>query len=164
MQEIWKDIEGFEGLYQISNLGRVKSVERYRKSRGGCLCPVHEIIKAFKEYKGYYSVGLCKDHKVYWKSVHRLVAIAFIPNPNNYPVINHKDENTHNNRVENLEWCTLSYNTRYSMYKVSHKVEYNGIVYPSIRECSRQTSIGTHTIRKHIKAETPYNGFYFNRV
>ena len=107
MEEIWKDIKGYEGLYQISNLGNIKSTH----SRFGMRKqPKNARIGINKGYKRY---GLSKDGKEIKFYVHRLVAEAFIPNPNGYPCINHKDENKFNNNVENLEWCTYSYNNNY---------------------------------------------------
>lgn len=106
MEEIWKDIKGFEGRYMISNLGRVKSM-KYRH---------HNKVEILKEdFKfGYKRVCLfTKDGKRKRIRVHRLVAQAFIPNPNNYSIINHKDENKENNRADNLEWCTQKYNINY---------------------------------------------------
>lgn len=100
--EIWKDIEGYEGLYQISNKGRVKSF--HGKGR---------IMKLGTHPLGYKLATLTKDGEQNTKQVHRLVAQAFIPNPENLPVINHKDENPSNNNVKNLEWCTQKYNLNY---------------------------------------------------
>ena len=99
MKEIWKDIEGYEGRYKVSNKGRVYDNK----------------LDKFIGYEslGYMCVALCKDKKQKKCRVHRLVAQAFIPNPDNLPVINHKDENKTNNCVENLEWCTVKYNTNY---------------------------------------------------
>ena len=102
IEEKWKDIKGYEGLYQVSNLGNIKSFG-YGKAI---------LLKQFKDGK-YLSVNLCKDKKHKKYKVHRLVAEAFIPNPNNLPIINHKDENKYNNNVENLEWCSVAYNNRY---------------------------------------------------
>lgn len=96
--EIWKDIEGYEGLYQVSNIGRVKRVRSGR-------IRTQKIVK-----NGYCQVNLSKNNQVNFYLVHRLVANAFIPNPNKLPQVNHKDENKTNNYVENLEWCTQSYN------------------------------------------------------
>lgn len=103
MNETWKDITGYEGLYQVSDLGRVRSL-KFGKVR---------ILNPGRIKSGYLMVGLCRDGKVRNVRVHRLVAEAFIPNPSNCPVINHKDENPGNNVVDNLEWCTAKYNTNY---------------------------------------------------
>ena len=100
--EVWKDVVGYEGLYEVSNLGRVKSKTRK-----------NTILLKPSETKGYLFVFLCKDKKVKRKSIHRLVANAFIENPYNYPIINHVNENKADNRVENLEWCSAKYNINY---------------------------------------------------
>lgn len=114
MSEIWKDVPGYEGLYQVSNLGRVKRLPLgkqwpYRRT--------HNNIRKQHIKNGYYQVNLSKENEVKWICVHRLVALAFIPNPNNLPCINHRDENKLNNNIENLEWCTYSYNARYGTAK-----------------------------------------------
>ena len=104
MQELFKDIKGYEGLYQISNLGDVKTIYKYRPSRN-----LKPVIR-----KGYYTVTLCKDGNIKIHSVHRLLAEAFIDNPDNLPVINHKDGNRLNNSINNLEWCTQKENIRHA--------------------------------------------------
>ena len=116
MEEIWKDIEGYEGIYQVSNLGRVRSIDRVCIMKNGLKrLQKGRIMAFFIGHDGYYIVKLCsKSSKVGYR-VHRLVAMAFIANPNNYPYINHKDENKQNNSVDNLEWCTPKYNTNYGM-------------------------------------------------
>ena len=124
MEEIWKDIEGYEGLYQVSNMGRVKSVERMKWS-GKCYYKAPErILKPRKNGGGYLVVMLSKNGKVKTCRVHRLVATAFIPNPNNLPQINHIDENKGNNHMENLEWCDSKYNNNYGTHnkRVSEKL------------------------------------------
>lgn len=103
MKEVFKDIKDYEGIYQISNFGRIKSLHNYRKNN---------ILKP-KIKKGYYQIGLRKNNKRKWYSVHRLVAQTFLPNENNLPQVNHKDENKLNNNVNNLEWCSASYNNCY---------------------------------------------------
>lgn len=108
--EEWRDIKGYEGLYQVSNYGRVKSLDYNHTGEERILKPVR---LAMKSGNAYYQVHLCKDGKTNSKRVHRLVAQAFIPNPNGLPDINHKDENGLNNRVDNLEWCTHKYNCNY---------------------------------------------------
>lgn len=102
MEEIWKDIEGYEGLYQVSNLGRVKSFLK-NKYVGA--------IRAFATDKdGYFTIVLHKPGQKYNKKVHRLVATAFIPNPLNKPCIDHINTNRKDNRVDNLRWCTVKEN------------------------------------------------------
>lgn len=109
--EIWKDIEGFEGFYQISNYGRVKSL--IRKTRNGS-CKNEKIIKARIDKKGYNHYALRKYGKVYERKAHRLVAKAYILNPENKPQVNHLDANRLNNYYKNLEWCTNSENQIHS--------------------------------------------------
>lgn len=117
-KEIWKDIDGYNGLYQVSNLGNVKSVERFRKSKNNSIAPVQErLLKCKTDKDGYLEYTLSKDGKMKSYKAHRLVAMAFIPNPNKSPVINHKNKLKNDNRVENLEWCTVQYNTEYSCAK-----------------------------------------------
>jgi len=119
MQEIWEDIKGYEGFYQVSNLGRVKSRERLKRHpRGNGYLPVHErILRQSKNTWGYSQVTLYKDGKPKTNlPVHRLVAQAFIPNPDCLPEVNHKDENKSNNAVSNLEWCTAKYNENYGTH------------------------------------------------
>ena len=101
MEEIWKDIEGYEGLYQVSSEGRVLNVKR------------NKTLKPMENKDGYYYVNLSINGKYKSKQVHRLVALAFIPNPNNLPCVNHKSEAKTENTVENLEWCTVQYNNTY---------------------------------------------------
>ncbi len=114
MQEKWKDIKGFEGLYQVSNLGRVKSLERYKENHGK-LQKVEEKIKTINiKNSGYQFVQLYKNNKYKNLMVHRLVAQAFIPNVNNKPQINHIDGNKLNNNVTNLEWITKSENEKHA--------------------------------------------------
>jgi len=116
--EVWKDIEGYEGLYQVSSLGNVRSLNYQKRGYAKNLTPK-------VNNRGYEWVELRKNGKKKQFVIHRLVGEAFLENPNNYPIINHKDENKTNNKVDNLEWCTLSYNVKYSMerhperYKVS---------------------------------------------
>lgn len=109
MCEIWKDIEGYNGKYQVSNLGNVRSTRFYGHHR-------IKVLKPINNGKGYYFVTLVGDNNTKaMKSIHRLVAGAFLPNDDNLEMVNHKDENPANNHVDNLEWCTRSYNQVYSM-------------------------------------------------
>lgn len=117
MEEIWKDIAGYEGLYQVSNLGRVRSLDRtIQYFRQGVLNIAHRKGKLMKQNytsDGYFMIYLRKDNIDKYYAVHRLVAQAFIPNPDNLPYVNHKDEVKDNNCVDNLEWCTHTYNCNY---------------------------------------------------
>ena len=114
MEEIWKDIKGYEGLYQVSNLGRVKSLKRIVFTKYGKRLTIYEKILKAKVHKfGYLEVNLNSNGIAKTLKVHRIVAEAFLPNLNNYPEINHKDENKQNNHIINLEWCTSSYNANY---------------------------------------------------
>lgn len=112
--ENWKDISGYEGYYQISNLGRIRSLDRYANVGGGGRRLVKgKIIKPVKCTNGYYEASLSYKGVRKVLLLHRVVAEAFIPNPNNLPEVNHKDENPANNEASNLEWCTSKYNANY---------------------------------------------------
>src|SRR6266498_3180209 len=117
MEEIWKDIQGYEGYYQISSLGRVKSLSRSLKIKYGYRITKEKImINKFGTF-GYSHITLCMFNSSKIFLVHRLVAKAFIPNPNNYPQVNHIDGNKQNNLIENLEWATKSMNAKHA-YKI----------------------------------------------
>lgn len=103
VMEEFKDIEGYEGIYQISNLGNVKSL-KFGKEK---------ILKPVKNIKGYLYVNLRKNGKMKSMRVHRIVAQEFIENPLNLPEVNHIDENKENNKIDNLEWCDRKYNVNY---------------------------------------------------
>lgn len=119
MQEIWKDIEGYEGIYQISTFGRRKAFAKLVKMPyGGSRLSLEVITKGTIDHRGYYCISMCKDGKKTQALVHRLVAKAFIPNPDNKYDINHKNCNPLDNNVENLEWCTPQENTKHA-YKMS---------------------------------------------
>lgn len=108
--ETWKPVVGYEGLYEVSDLGNVRSLNWHNEkyARNLWLKPHN---------KGYFQVELVRNKEKKMHMVHRLVAIAFIPNPLNLPQVNHKDENKKNNAVENLEWCDNRYNVKYSMIR-----------------------------------------------
>ena len=137
MKEIWKDIKEYEGLYQISNLGNVRSIKN----------KIH-LLKTIDDGKGYEKVRLCKKGIIKSFRVHRLVAQAFIDNPNNYSEINHKDNNRSNNSVNNLEWCDREYNIQYSVKQ--NRMNCKSVVaiknskvfvYNSIKEASEKTGV-----------------------
>jgi hypothetical protein len=127
-----KTLNGYEGLYQISNLGRVKSLGNLQNRK-------EKLLKT-NIRNGYYTTYLYKNNKKKSFLCHRLVAEAFIPNPKNLPQVNHKDENKLNNCVNNLEWCTNGYNINYSCAKSVICVE-TGAIYHSLTEVSKKHNI-----------------------
>lgn len=152
MEEKWKQIKGFEG-YMISSLGNV-------------LNPYKRILKPIPNYKGYFRVYLSNDaikHKQFF--IHRLVAMAFIPNPDNLPQINHKDKNPKNNSVENLEWCDNTYNQRYSNAMKINQYGINGDFikkWDAIADVKRAIGIPTTNVSKCCKGNIKtINGFIF---
>lgn len=130
MIEIWRNIEGYEGLYQVSNLGRVKSL-KFKDER---------ILKCGNNGRGYLFVGLSKHNKVKHHYIHRLVAKAFIPNPDNLPEVNHRDEDKTNNNINNLEWCNHIYNMNYGTHNK--------------RMCESLINNGLLKGKKHPRAKT----------
>ena len=116
--EIWEKVKDYEGLYEVSSEGRIRSV--YRKVwNPGCNCyrtQYSKILKLWTDNKGYKRVSLSKYGKTRGILVHRLVAFAFIPNPDCLPHINHKNEIPSDNRIENLEWCDIKYNNGYGSH------------------------------------------------
>lgn len=153
MTEIWKDIKGYEGKYQVSNLGRIKSLQMIN-NKFGIVVHRERILKPTLR-TNYLGITLSKDNTHKNFIVHRLVAEAFIPNPKGLPCVNHKDENKLNNNAENLEWCTSKYNSNYghSKEKMIKSLINNtrtskpvrcietGIIYPSAAEAERQTGV-----------------------
>ena len=167
--EIWKDIEGYEGLYKVSNFGNVLSL-RHKKPK---------LLKPYNNGKGYLLVDLRNNNKPRKTiSVHRIVAQAFLPNPNNYPVINHKDENPLNNNVNNLEFCTIYYNTHYGTAidrmskKLINRKDLSKPVlqfdknknllneYPSMNDAARNTGITVANISSVCKGKRKTAGGY----
>lgn len=116
-EEIWKDVIGYEGLYQVSNLGRVKSLPKFHCTSKNYSSlgyySKEKILKPIIGVQGYLYVNLYKEKRHNFKRIHQLVAQAFISNHENLPFVNHKDENVANNNVDNLEWCTNKYNLNY---------------------------------------------------
>ena len=160
MKEIWKDIKDYEGLYQVSNLGRVKSSYTNRGLTG------------YKDTCGYLLVGLYKNNIRSSKKIHRLVAQAFIPNPDNKSQVNHIDEDKTNNNVSNLEWVTakenLNHGTRTERMsktqsipiiatniKTGESKEFYGL-----RECSRQVGLHPQNISAVLKGRLKQTGGY----
>lgn len=178
MEEIWKDIEGYEGLYQVSNLGMVRSLGRdlMRKSRYGTMAPYHiagRVLKPLHSQGDYCYVHLFdKDGTSTNHKVHRLVAKAFVPNPDNLNEVNHVDEDKDNNRADNLEWCkhvdNCNHGTRNERSAVKRSIQVEQMTldghhvafYQSACEASRQTGIARKGIndccRRHIKTAGGY--------
>ena len=139
--EEFRDVPGYEGLYEVSNKGRVRNVE------------TGKLLKPQKDDIGYLHVDLCKNRIHKTTRIHRLVAKAFIPNPQNLPQINHKDEDKTNNVVSNLEWCTAQYNSNYGnrIERVAEKLSKPVLQYdllgnfirewPSLRKVEEETGI-----------------------
>lgn len=169
MKEIWKDIPNFEGLYQISNLGRVKSFRQSTKFHKAN----EYILKPSLANNGYYQVTLYKDTGKKKFLVHRLVAEAFIPNPENHPQINHMDEDPYNNRADNLEWCTAEYNNAYGTARIrivetkSRPIEQLTLdgktiaVYRSTRIAAELLGINRGTLKDCIRKGSPCSGYYW---
>ena len=159
-KEIWKDIPDFEGLYQVSNFGRIKSLERKEfMARNNCYKVRKErVLKANITTKGYERVRLYKNGKGKNIFVHRLVAIVFIKNPNNHPIINHIDEDPLKNHVSNLEWCNHSYNATYKGAK-ERQIK-------NIRKEVKSTNVETgetKLYRSAADAERESNGYFKRR-
>lgn len=142
MKEVWKDIPMYEGIYEVSTFGRVRS-----KVTGS-------ITIGYPNHKGYLRAYIYLNGMMKKEFVHRLVAITFLPNPNNYPQVNHKDEDKTNNRVDNLEWCTCEYNNNYgtrSNHGVS--VEVDGITFPSITKCAKYLGVPCGTLNGYLRGD-----------
>lgn len=116
LYEVWKDVTGFEGLYMVSSFGRIKGCSKLIKHyKGGFSRRKERILKTSEDRYGYLKVVLQRDKKRLHTTVHRVVAKAFLKNPNNLPQVNHEDGNKKNNRVDNLTWCNTSYNIRHAI-------------------------------------------------
>ena len=158
-----KPVPGYEGYYEVDNLGRVFSVDRIiRVNDNGRIYdkPVHgAILKQTNHSRGYKTVALTKYGKTKQEYVHRIVASAFIPNPDNLPAVNHKDEDKTNNFVDNLEWCTVSYNNTYGektkkqaekIRGIPHKEDHKEKISNSLKEYYK-THVSASTGRKSEK-------------
>lgn len=160
MKEVWKDIEGYEGLYQVSNLGRVHSLYK------------NLILKGSEDSWGYLQVKLYKNGIKSNKKMHRLVAQAFIPNPENKPEVNHIDEDKTNNKLSNLEWSTAKENSNHGT-RTERMAKTRSIPilatnlktgeskeYYSTKECARQLGLDKSNIAKVLKGRYKQTGGY----
>lgn len=137
MKEEWKPIPDYEGYYEVSNMGGIRSVDRVvTYSNGTKRLHRGRILKHEINYKGYHRVRLSKGSKTKHLSVHQVVAQAFIPNPHGYTQVNHIDEDKDNNRVDNLEWCTVAYNNKYG-----------NRINNSVNTYKSNTDLGRHVLR-----------------
>lgn len=157
MEELWKEVKGFIGLYQVSNTGNIKSMRR------------NKLMKQSMR-KGYKRIGLHGENfKIMTYSVHRLVAMEFVQNPNNNPVINHKDGNKLNNNANNLEWVTQKENITHSyenelrkLKEISQYDKSGKLVkkYKNITKASKETNIDESSIAKVCRGERKTAGKY----
>lgn len=164
--EIWKDVKGYEGKYQVSNLGRIKSLNYHREN-------IEKIMTPRTDKDGYIIISLCLRGVNKTKKVHRIVAEAFISNPNNLPQVNHIDEDKTNNNANNLEWCTSKYNTEYSQAKqvIGIKLDGTSIVkFKSIVEASKFVGVSKQCIseccnkRRWVKSAGGYKWYFYKEV
>lgn len=149
-QEIWKDVEGYEGLYQISNLGRIKNYEKIRsigKTKNKKIYP-EGIMKQSKSNKSYFYIIFSKNGIDRTFTVHRLVAKHFIENTSNLPCVNHIDSNKANNNASNLEWVTYSYNSKHAFLNGNQPGAYNSLNNP---KCIRVKNLNNNEIYNSIK-------------
>lgn len=173
MEEIWKDIEGYEGLYQVSNLGRVRSLDMVLpcNSKGVMSTRVrHGVIRRQHiGHTGYHYVLLLHGKRRKNFRVHRLVAAAFVPNPLNLPEVNHKDEDKNNNRADNLEWCTSKYNHNYGstieraadkIRRPVYQMSMRGVIiqeFASVTDAANATGIARNQISRCCLGRKSFN-------
>lgn len=155
----WKSVAGFEGLYEVNDNGEVRSVPRFRSGKGGAPTPVKgRTLKQSKDRYGYLKVCLRDGSKAHNVLVHRIVAEAFIPNPENKPSVNHIDENKTNNSVSNLEWATVKENNNHGSRpeKLGRRVRRlpDMVEYPTIRAAAREMGVHPTSIRQAIVGRT----------
>lgn len=185
MKEVWKDIPGYEGMYQASNTGKIKSLTRIvNSSYGSKMRITGKIKKLYQHPNGYVYVGLSKNGETRSCRVHRLIAMAFIENKSNLSDVNHKNGKKNDNRLSNLEWCSPSQNSIHAyemklrkspnywegkfgaLHNLSKAVEMRskeGVIiktFASIREAERNTGIANQNITKCLKGKRRSAGGY----
>jgi len=163
--EEWRDVVGWEGYYIVSSYGRVASLGRYVKyySYTKWLDPCLKQQRMWKN--GYFSVTLKKNGKKICASVHRLVAIAFIPNPNNYPCIDHINDNQIDNRASNLQWCTHKMNNSKEHHRITESLSKKGKRLPSIQKPIVQLSTSGKLVRVYPSmTDADLNGFHHSAI
>ena len=173
--EVWKSIEGYTGLYEISNRGRVCALQKCKRGKHGSVHTTKtKVLKGYVNKMGYQKVILTKDGERKDFLIHRLVAMAFIPNPFNFPYINHKDENKINNVANNLEWCDTNYNLNYgtrnqrisnSKYRPVVLIDKDGreMIFTSTKEASGYLNTTNDTIYNAIYRQSKLKGFIIKR-
>lgn len=174
-KEIWKDVQDYDGRYRVSNLGRVKSIRTFKNVRNNTIHVQSKVLKPQANNSGYLFVMLHKSGKYKHCYLHRLVAEAFILNPNRFPTVNHIDGNKENNKVTNLEWASYSANNKHAyncglthsnknnphMSKKVQAYSKNGKLlyeFPSMREAERRLNLANGTVHMAIKKGWQYDG------
>lgn len=176
MIEQWKPIVGYEGLYEVSNIGRVRSMTIVQRMKNGVERSKNgKMLSQTEASDGYFVVDLSKDGRRRTLKVHRLVAETFCQNPLNLPVVNHKNENKHDNRSTNLEWCSIRYNLtvgtvqRRRAKTIGWKVrQYDSDgkyiqTFVTMRAASRVLKLPMSGIYNSVITQKQYKGFYFRK-
>ena len=190
MHEVWRPVTGYNGRYEVSNLGEVRSLERTKRNNGGAQRIPSHVMRQSQNHKGYKIVHLSKDGANTWVMVHRIVALAFIPNPEGKPQVNHIDGDKNNNAANNLEWVTNAENMRHAvenglnnpwpMLRAAHSKESrektsrslqravirsDGKVYESVNDAARDNDVTHGAVSMNIHGKTKKcNGFTFSFV
>lgn len=169
---IWKPVSGFEGYYEVSNEGDIKSLSRIDRLGK----PVKgKILKKQSDRRGYETVTMSVDGKKTRKKVHRIVAEAFVSNPNNYEFVNHKDEDKKNNKSCNLEWCSRAYNMSFGTLRERQRISVSKPVYQydenfnlvkfwahSAEACDK-LGLNINSLRVISRRQGKYKGYYWSR-
>ena len=162
---MWKDIEGYEGLYQVSDKGEVRSLDRTERSKGNSYRQRKGmLLKQRIDKYGYYKVNLYKDSKLKTFVVHRLVAVAFVDNPMDLPVVNHIDGDKTNNHFSNLEWCTVQENTHHATYVLGTNDWTVGVERTKVKTFILDTNIGEVKVFESHKECEDYYGCEFRSI